>query len=1705
IQARAAAFRRQCQAHAAGQGRRTDSGQQARLAALIEEHLSLGLIRAPGETLVALAPIPATGGTAVQIVTGDAPYLVESVRAELARQGHEPTVLLHPELAAVRDPDGLLLEVREPGPGAPAAQRGPGGIAPQRGGIVSQRGGSDSPPGVIAESWIHAEIGACGPAQRAALRADLARVLADVHAAAADAPASLGLMIGLAQILETEHGHFSGDVSAEAGALLRWLADGNFLVLGHASYTPMELAHPTRRTPAEPGSGVLRAAAPRSPGELLPAFRSGAPIVVMKSPLTSTVYRAARYDCVTVIEPARGQAQQRLHVFLGLIAPGSDAALARVPVLRRRVEEVIDQSGARRDSHAARQLLLALSTAPRDELLEAPAPDLLRLAQLVAARAGDGGAGVYHRLHLNLDYVTVLVYFPADRFGPETRRNVAALVARYWPGALAGREDRLVELGLARMAFLVEVRPGSAPAPDLAEVEGRVEAMTRRWGDDFADLLMLGMGADGAARLLRRYGEGFSEAYQQDFTAADAVRDVRALEALAAAQIAAPQAASPADPSGGEELLFDLYDPGPNDPADRRLKIYRLATPMTLARVLPLLGMLGLQVLDERPYEVHLADGPPTWIYDFGLRFPPGSPGGAAGSGGAGDENIIAALNDLWHGRVDDDGFMALVAQAGLTSAQVVILRAYAGYLRQAGTPFSQGYIERALRENPAIARALVELFELRFDPDRADPDRADPHRADPHRADPDRARPGAEAPGAEAPDPEEAAHPEEAAAAGIEQALGALANLDQDRILRALLHLVRATVRTTAYVPDAPAFAVKLAARQLADLPSPRPEHEIWVYSPRVEGVHLRFGSIARGGVRWSARREDFRSEILALVRAQMTKNAIIAPALARGGFFCKRLPDPAENRGAWQAEGIACYRIFITSMLMLTDNYQPGPHGARVVAPPEHVVRRDGDDPYLVVAADAGTGAFRDIANQIAISRGYWLGDAFAAGGAVGEDRQATAITARGAWESARHHFRGLGIDIQAEEFTAVGIGDMSGDVFGAGMLRSAHARLVAAFDHRHIFLDPAPAPAASFAERRRLFELPRSSWADYAGELISPGGGVHSRAAASVPISAQVRARLGLEPGMESMTPAQLIRAILCAPVDLLYHGGIGTYVKGSAQSHGEAGDRANDAVRVDGAQLRARVVVEGANLGFTQAGRIEYARRGGRINADAIDNSAGVDAADHEVNIKILLDRQVAAGALERSARDEALRAAAEDVARAVLRGSVAQNALLGVEERLAPAMREVMARLLGALDRDRLDRREPDRAAAGLPSDQVLASPQEELTRPELSAVSVCVKSALGRELIDTDLPEDPWLQRALIGYFPPRIRQAGGGLAGLSEHPLRREIVTACVVNDMVNRAGITFAFRAADEQGAEPAQIARADTAAKEVFDLPAIWDRIDALAEAGLGDAGTHGAESRDGAGSHIAGSHIAGSRDGAGTHVAGSREAAEAAWLEVRRMLERATGWLLDNRFPIADITAQIHRYQPAVRLLAPRLPSLLHPGGRAELSRAVEALSGRGIPADLAAAIAGGRWAFALLEIADIALGAAPPPQEQPGGARDSGSAPGPGSGPASGPDSGSGPGPGNDPLTAARVYFAVCERMRADALMERIATLPGEDRWSSLARSALRRDLRAALGATTRAVLAATEADLPAAQRLADWEAGNAARAGRARAEVAGAL
>jgi glutamate dehydrogenase len=1449
----------------------------SQLSALAFLHRRLAMERSTGSAIVRVhTPTSEADGwptarSLVQIVTDDMPFLVTSVTAELTRQGRAIHLVIHPQLQVRRDPMGHLVEV-----------------------MTDENSSSSNG---IAESWISVEIDRESPGEAAERVARSVRqVLADVRVAVEDGPAMREQALQATTDLQAHPpaGMEQADVE-EALRYLDWLSDERFTFLGYTEYRrpPDSALDGNDKLASVPGRGLglLRpeqAQASQPLGRLATEPGDVAPLTLTKSSQRSTVHRPLYLDDIAVgIFDVQGRPIGE-HQFLGLFNSAAyHESVLRIPMLRRKVAALLERMAFSPTSHSGRDVIEILEDYPRDELVQVPLDELHHAVDEIRNLQERQQLRLFLRHDHRARYVSALVYLPRDRYTTAGCLRLEQILRDAFDATRVEYTTRVSDSVLARLHFVVR-RADTAPLAeaDHAELERRLAHATRSWSDDLADRLTSEMGDEEGARLLRVYGDAFPQAYQEDYPPDIAVADLLHLDAL--------------QPDNDHAVSLNTLADVASD--QRRLKLFSTEA-VSLSTVSPILQGMGVEVIDERPYELTPAEGARRWIYDFGLRYDVT----AETSPEAASQLFEDAFAAVWSGAAESDGFNGLVLHAGLSWRQVVLVRGYAKYLRQVGTPFSEEYLQSCLLANAHIVRLLVRLFEVRFDPG------------------------------------EESGRNDMAQGLvqQIQSALDEVASLDQDRIMRSLLGLIRATTRTNFFqlggagVPGKSYLSLKFNPRTITDLPEPRPRFEIFVYSPRVEGVHLRFGTVARGGLRWSDRRDDFRTEVLGLVKAQMVKNTVIVPVGAKGGFVVKSAPGGPHRREALLREGEDCYRIFIRGLLDLTDNLVNG----RLV-PPERVVRHDSDDPYLVVAADKGTAAFSDIANSVAADYSFWLGDAFASGGSVGYDHKAMGITARGAWESVKRHFRELGIDTQSEDFTVVGIGDMSGDVFGNGMLLSEHIRLVAAFDHRHIFLDPNPDAAISHAERRRLFALPRSSWADYDAGLLSAGGGVYPRTAKEIPIAAQARVRLGLAEGIEALTPAELIRSILAAPVDLLWNGGIGTYIKATTESNADIGDKANDPIRVNGSQVRAQVIGEGGNLGLSQLGRIEYAQvgadgTGGRINTDAIDNSAGVDTSDHEVNIKILLDRIVHTGALADKDRSRLLAEMTDEVASLVLRDNIEQNVALSVARAQAPAMLPVHRRFMAHLERQG----DLDRALEFLPDDEDLdqrAASGYGLTSPELSVLLAYAKITNTALLLQSDLADAPWFERVLRAYFPSKLVKRYGNQ--LNDHPLRREIVTTFVVNDMINRAGMTFSFRTQEATSAGPDQIARAYTVASEVFGLPRLWEAI----------------ESAD-------------------VPVA----AATALHLEVRRFLDRTVRWLLQSRQTQLDVAAEISRFQPQVADLTPRIPDLVQGFERERLHARAADHEQLGTPAPLALTAAALLDVFSLLDIIEIAEAADPP--------------------------------------------------------------------------------------------------------------------------------
>ena len=1422
------------------------------------------------------------------------------------------------------------------------------------------------PSAMIAESWMHIYV------ERDFVSDDLdsliqglERVLADVRKAVVDWPLMRTKAIDISGDLRRNAplGIESSEVD-EAIALLDWLTQDSFTFIGYREYLLVTIDGEDALSPV-PGSGlgILRDsgdhALPSQSFAILPvAVRAKARerevLVLSKANSRSTVHRPGYLDYVGVkIFNERGEIVGERR-FLGLYAARAySEAVLDIPVLREKARSVERRLGFVPDSHSAKDLEEFLDTYPRDELFQITVDQLADIAQSVLTLQERRQTKLYLRNDPYGRFVSALVYFPRDRYTTAVRLRLEAILLETFGGTHVDYSARVSESVLARLHYIVHVEPADEiPQIEAGELERRLAAATRSWQDDYQTLAI----EQGVPELIAVFADAFPESYKEDFSPSIGIADSLIIEQL--------------EP---DELALDLYAPIVSDSRELRFKVIRIGPAMSLTRILPILERLGVDVLDEHPHEINRPDEQPVWVLDFGIVLPSGeihSPDSLF-------ERFEEAFRAAWFEHIESDSFNSLVVTAGLTWRDSMLIRAYARYMRQIGSAFGQGYIESVMVSNSAIARLLIDYFRVRCDPEfRGDRESVC-----------------------------------ESASEQFEESLTKVPSLDHDRILRMFWAMISATMRTnyyqkTEHVTGLPvAIAFKLVPRMIPDMPLPRPEHEVWVYSPHVEAVHLRFGSIARGGLRWSDRREDFRTEILGLVKAQEVKNAVIVPVGAKGGFFAKKLPDPDIDKAAWLREGVSAYQDFIESLLSVTDNLIDG-----VVVHPPNVVCHDSDDTYLVVAADKGTASFSDIANRISIDKGYWLGDAFASGGSAGYDHKKMGITAKGAWESVKRHFLEMEIDTQSEDFTVVGIGDMSGDVFGNGMLLSEHIRLVAAFDHRNIFIDPDPNAASSYKERVRLFNKPASTWLDYNTELISDGGGVFMRSAKSITLSTQMRSALDINVESNYCTPDELIGFILRAPVQLLWNGGIGTYVKASTQTNVDVGDKANDAIRINGSELRAQVIGEGGNLGITQLGRVEAARNAVRLNTDAIDNSAGVDTSDHEVNIKILLSPALSSGELTFADRDALLRRMTGTVAELVLRDNFDQNVVLSNARAGSVRLLNVHQRMIKDLERKQI----LNRAIENLPDEEqfgILRAANVGLTSPELAVLLAYAKIDVTRSLNDSDFGLDPWCDHIVTSYFPDSL--AEWDREQILNHPLRAPIVNTVIANQLINIGGITFVFRAVEETGANPVEVVKAALAATRIFGIDGTWQWINELP-------------------------------------ITVPIRARVALHLEVRRLLDRAVRWFLQHRGSGIDVATEVHMYAETVAEYSPGVAGALKGNESERFLRMAQRFIDAGAPVDLARRAAGGLDVFSLLDITEIARKTE---TEMP---------------------------------EVIQVYFTLSERFEVDQLLVSITGLPRGDRWTALARQAMRTDLYAVIADLTLRVLDATEAG-GAAARVDEWE------------------
>jgi glutamate dehydrogenase len=1430
-----------------------DAASLAFLAEQAWEHVQR---RTPGSADVrVLNPIMPDGReiSVLEVLNDNMPFLLDSTMAELAEQGIEVTLVAHPIIAVERDAQGNLLRFY---------------------GETLTEGANGA-----RESLIHFHIARLdADADRQKLVAGLTKTLNDVRACVTDWRAMRARIEEAIRTLSSHPPPLPIDEVAEANQFLQWLCAENFTFLGLREYRFSPETDSSDEISTGEGLGILRDPDVKvlrrgtemvvMTSEIREFMGEPTVLIVMKANVSSRVHRRVRMDYVGIkLYTPAGRLEGELRL-VGLFTSGAYTRSTRlIPYIRHKVAQVLQRAGFDPDSHSGKAVQHILEEYPRDELFQVNAETLYEFVMEILMLYERPRVRALARADKFDRFVSILVFIPREKYDTDARTRVASFLAQVYKGSLAASYASFPEGSLARVHYIIARFEGETPVIDRATLEAEISAIIATWGDKLKAALATTTDGMRARMLAGRYARAFTGGYTEVFDTSQAIADIATIEKLTSAR----------------PVAISAYRiEGENDPTRFGLKVFSYGAPLSLSYRVPVIEHHGLRVVNERTYKIAPSATPapaPIWLHDMTIEANDGEPIViTAEFNHRLESSIMAVVGD----RAESDGYNALILRTTLDWHEIAAIRALSRYLRQIRAPFSQDYMWETLRKNSAITTSIVALFQARFDPRLV------------------------------ATDAERSAR-ETTILGEIEEQLKSVASLDEDRILRLFINLVQATIRTNLWQIDQdghprPVISFKFEARKIEDLPTPRPLYEIFVYSPRLEGIHLRFGKVARGGLRWSDRPQDFRTEILGLVKAQQVKNAVIVPVGAKGGFVPKRLPPPS-NRDAWMAEGTETYRIFVRSLLELTDNLD----GDTIVLP-DDTVRHDGDDPYLVVAADKGTATFSDTANAISIGKGHWLGDAFASGGSQGYDHKKMGITARGAWEAVKRHFRELGTDIQTVPFTVAGVGDMSGDVFGNGLLLSPATKLVAAFDHRDIFIDPSPDPAISHAERLRMFNLPRSSWQDYDRSLISRGGGVFSRSLKAIPLAPEVQVLLEL--AKPQATPFEVMRAILKARVDLLWFGGIGTYIRASGESDDQVGDRANDPIRITGADVRARVIGEGANLGATQRGRIEAAQKGIKLNTDAIDNSAGVNTSDVEVNLKIALARPERDGRLSQTDRNSLLVAMTDDVGTLVLRNNYLQTLALSLTERKGVAENGFLARLMQALEQRGL----LDRGVEYLPDDVAIAERTrrgQPFTRPELAVLLAYAKLTLYDDLLASSVPDDPYLARELSQYFPRQVRDKFPD--SMEHHRLRREIISTNLANVVINRGGPTAIARLIDETDADAPTIAMAFVAVEESYGLKRLNDAIDAL-----------------------------------DNKIDGQLQLA--LYASVQDILHSRMVWYVRNVDFDAGLEAVISRFGPSIREIATGLDKNLPPDTQAGRSKRRQDLTDAGVPAELAGELA-----------------------------------------------------------------------------------------------------------------------------------------------------
>ena len=1436
--------------------------------------------------------------TIVELVNDDMPFLVDTCSLVLQEMNLGVHLIVHPVLQVKRDKKGTLTSL-----------------------------GSGTGKNAGKESFIHIHLEKqTDPAVMASIEFHLKSSMEMVRTTVADwQPMIDELEKAIAEVGRNAPG-LPEDVRKECARFLEWVGNDNFMFIGSRVYDIAQQDGTAVLSVVDgTGLGLLRehGKTPLSrPMDSIgsgPGFTQVAPLIVTKTNTRSPMHRSGYMDYIGVLRFDENGKVVGEYRFIGLLT--STAYLQRIaetPLVAMKIRTVLENSGLKENRHAWKSLVHILETLPRDDVFQASSSELLEIAMGVLDLQERKAVRLFIRRERFGRFFSCLVYIPRDYWNTENREKIQRILKQALEGELLEYMIQLSESALARMQVIIRPKGAEEPQPDVAALEQKIISAICTWDEELSDVLVAKHGEKSGLNLARQFGGTFPAAYMEDFSPQFAASDVEKIALL----------------QDQNDLQLSLYRPGSSETGQIRFKVFKRKRSIPLSEVLPMLEDLGLHILSERPYELKISENDSVWIQDFDMQHGQGIDLDVE----AVRESFQQAFENTWRGITVSDGFNGLILACQLDWRQIKGVRAYCKYLLQTGITYSQAYMEETLSKHPLMARLLVELFDAMFNPAR---DNESDHSKEQAAKYLHRILYGLSTmqacndkvllellDGVVATRKKDRATQVETIKKVFRLALSRVSSLDEDQILFSFYEAIKGTLRTNFYKKTEDGelleyMSFKLDSEKMPHLPKPLPYREIWVFSAAVEGIHLRGGTVARGGLRWSDRKEDFRTEVLGLMKAQNVKNTIIVPVGAKGGFVVKHLPENG-SRDEVMAEVVKCYKIFINALLDVTDNLDQ-----EKIIPPLGVVRHDGDDPYLVVAADKGTATFSDTANAIALERGFWLGDAFASGGSVGYDHKAVAITARGAWEGVKRHFREMGRDIQKEPFSVVGIGDMSGDVFGNGMLLSTQIQLKAAFNHMHIFLDPDPDIKAGFKERKRLFKLPRSGWEDYNTSLISKGGGVYSRMDKSIPLSSQVRQCLGVEE--TQLTPNELIKVLLKAEADLLWNGGIGTYVKSTQESNAEVGDAQNNWLRVNGNELRCKVVGEGGNLGLTQPGRIEYARTGGRINTDFIDNSAGVDCSDHEVNIKILLNQVMRAGKLSAEGRNRLLADMTDEVVQLVLRNNYQQTQTISMMEVLTGARLGAKQHLISVLESEGI----LDRDLEKLPHDEELTRRRgsgQGLYRPELSVLLSYSKIMLYRQLLDSDVPEDPWLSTELVRYFPVPLQEKYASY--MDGHRLKREIIATQVSNGMVNRMGASFALRMCEDTGATAAKVARAFTIAREIFRTREFWKRIEAL---------DNKVESRY------------------------QTDATLAMW----NLLRQATRWVLNQSGKDLDIQASIERLAPGLEALEKTIQRSLNDSEKEGVQQRAEPLIDGGMPKTLALRAASLHLFYPALDVVETA--------------------------------------------------------------------------------------------------------------------------------------